>query len=269
MEDGHVYDFSALALSGQSTPTEQNLHHLYQRIITSPAVRASDGSSANTTNATAAVTTATAMPKPDTNIVDQTTLSLLSADIDDVMQRTIDAWKNEAMSNNPSNHPEEYLFADILQHNELDQQTMFLRCLGMSPPFGPSVNYNFHLENQQNLATLFRPISQPTTNTESLAASGTIRRIELFSMLIVDLFLASAMHNTYHPQYQSTLNSLMLIQSPIHRSISPSDLSPQQRNRHRSHHHHRHSTNTRRTQTNPTTVVLNEQPPTESNSNNA
>jgi len=44
--------------------------------------------------------------------------------------------------------------------------------------------------------------------------------------------------------------------SQIHRSISPADLSPPQRTRHRHHHHHhhhRHSTTPRRTQQ-PTSV---------------
>ena len=66
-------------------------------------------------------------------------------------------------------------------------------------------------------------------------------------------FLASAVLHTYHPQYQTSLSNLMLLNSQIHRSISPSDLSPPQRPRNR-HHHHRHSTTPRRTQTNPTVV---------------
>jgi hypothetical protein len=57
----------------------------------------------------------------------------------------------------------------------------------------------------------------------------------------------------------------MLLNSQIHRSISPSDLSPQQRPRNR-HHHHRHSTTSRRTQ--PTsTIINNEQQISEHNKN--
>jgi hypothetical protein len=80
-------------------------------------------------------------------------------------------------------------------------------------------------------------------------------------------FLASAVLHTYHPQYQTSLSNLMLLNSQIHRSISPSDLSPPQRPRnrhhhHHHHHHHRHSTTPRRTQTNPA-VVNDEQQTTE------
>lgn len=60
----------------------------------------------------------------------------------------------------------------------------------------------------------------------------------------------------------------MIVQSPIHRSISPADLSPQQRSRHRSH-HHRHSTNQRRIQTQTNAVIPTEQQVSaETNSNN-
>lgn len=83
-----------------------------------------------------------------------------------------------------------------------------------------------------------------------------------------NLLSASAVHQTFHPQYQSSLNNLMIVQSPIHRSISPADLSPQQRTRPRSH-HHRHSTNQRRIQTQTNAAIPTEQQTSaETNSNN-
>jgi hypothetical protein len=59
----------------------------------------------------------------------------------------------------------------------------------------------------------------------------------------------------------------MLLNSPIHRSISPSDINLQQRSRHRHSHHHRHSTAaTRRTQTaNP--AITTEEQTSDSNTN--
>jgi hypothetical protein len=83
-------------------------------------------------------------------------------------------------------------------------------------------------------------------------------------IIVFFCFIASAVLHTYHPQYQTSLNNLMLLNSQIQRSISPSDLSPQQRPRHR--HHHRHSTTPRRTQTTPA-VVNNEQQTAEQNKN--
>ena len=80
-----------------------------------------------------------ATAQPDITSADQLALSVLSPDIDHVMQRTIPAWKNEAISTNNTNHhnqlsrmdhSDDYRLADILQRNENDQQNMFLRCLG-------------------------------------------------------------------------------------------------------------------------------------------
>ncbi len=83
-------------------------------------------------------------------------------------------------------------------------------------------------------------------------------------------FIATTVLHPYHPQYQTSLNNLMLLNSQIQRSISPSDLSPQQRPRNRHHHHHhyhhRHSTTPRRTQTNP--AVINDEQQTSEHKKN-
>lgn len=118
----------------------------------------------------------------------------------------------------PFDNDTDFLLADLLQRNENDQQ------------------------HQPNLASLFRPIIQNSTNESVL--------------------------HTYHPQYQASLNNLMLLNTQIQRSVSPSDLSPPQRPRNRHHHHHhRHSTTPRRTQLTP--IIMNdEQQISEQNTNN-
>lgn len=110
------------------------------------------------------------------------------------------------------------------------------------------------LDHQANLANLFRPITQANTN-EPAAASGKNRHVDLLDQILLYSSIASAVLHTYHPQYQAQLNNFMVLNSQIHRSISPSDLSPPQRPRHRHHHHHRHSTTPRRTQ--PTSTPSN------------
>lgn len=89
---------------------------------------------------------------------------------------------------------------------------------------------------------------------ESAAASGKNLLIYPFDKVLLFPSIASAVLHTYHPQYQAQLNNFMVLNSQIHRSISPSDLSPPQRPRHR-HHHHRHSTTPRRAQ--PTSTAGN------------
>ncbi|CAF1110177.1 unnamed protein product [Rotaria sordida] len=238
VEEGSTCNITTFTLNDQSTsPVEQNLHHRYSLIIPSPAARSNDMTTASTT-----IQTASAVAKPDIITTDPVTLSVLSADIDDIVQHAFDRWKNDTLPvNNQTNmnetlsfnSNEDFLLADLLQRTDNDQQNILLH----------------PIDNQPNIVSLFRPITQNNTN-ESVAASG------------------SAVLHTYHPQYQTSLNNLMLLNSQIQRSVSPSDLSPPQRPRNRHHHHHhRHSTTPRRTQTTP--IVSNdEQQTSEQNKNN-
>lgn len=119
-----------------------------------------------TTNVTTNSSAATA--KPDTTSADQTTLALLSADIDNVMQRTIDAWKNEAMSNN---HSDDYLLADILQRSEHEQPNMFFRCLGLSLFFGmffiDSFSFVCRSRRKSNELSFIIPSDFPTSDNDN------------------------------------------------------------------------------------------------------
>ncbi|CAF4020532.1 unnamed protein product [Rotaria sp. Silwood2] len=236
VEEGPTCNITTITLNDRSTPVEQNLHQRYSLIIPSPTVRSNDMTTASTT-----IQTASAVAKPDIITTDPVTLSVLSADIDDIVQHAFDRWKNDTMPLNnqtnmnetlPFNSDEDFLLADLLQRSENDQQNILLRST----------------DNQPNISSLFRPITQNNTN-ESVAAS------------------ASAVLHTYHPQYQTSLNNLMLLNSQIQRSVSPSDLSPQQRSRNR-HHHHRHSTTPRRTQQTTPIVINDEQQTSEHNKNN-
>jgi hypothetical protein len=108
-------------------------------------------------------------------------------------------------------------------------------------------------DNPSNISSLFRSIAQNNTN-EPADASGKYFFLIIKIKSLFFFFIATTVLHPYHPQYQTSLNNLMLLNSQIQRSISPSDLSPQQRPRNRHHHHHyhhRHSTTPRRTQTNP------------------
>jgi hypothetical protein len=158
-------------LSGQSTPSEQNFHQLYSLIVASPAVRSSD---------IATVTTiASAAAKPDIITTDPVTLSVLSADIDDVVQRVFDTWKNETMPIDtqmnmnetlPFNNDDDFLLADILQRSENEQQAIFLRSIGNQVISHEQVVFRhfFPLDNQSNISSLFRSIPQ----NEPVPASG-------------------------------------------------------------------------------------------------
>ena len=130
IEEDPAYDFTGLTLDTPSTPTEQNLHQRYQLFAAPLALRTSEipVAPANTTVTVAA-------SEPAATSADQVTLSVLSADIEQAMQRTLDTWRNEAMPahNQPMifNPDDDYLLADILQRSENEQQNLFLRCLGI------------------------------------------------------------------------------------------------------------------------------------------
>jgi hypothetical protein len=160
VEEGPTCDITTLTFSGQSTPTDQNLHQRYSLIVASPAVRSNDVTTIPITN----TQTASAIAKPDIITTDPITLSVLSADIDDIVQHAFEAWKNSAMTMNnqtnmnetlPFNTDDEFLLADLLQRSENDQQNILLHSL----------------DNQSNISSLFRPIPQNHID-ESAAASG-------------------------------------------------------------------------------------------------
>ena len=173
-------DIATVTLNNQSTPNDQNYHQHYSLVVASPASRLSDiaASSAATTTQTSAST----LMKPDGIASDPLTLSVLSADIDDIVQHALHVWKNDALALNTSNHSneilpftnnEDLLLANILQRASTDQPNALLHPMGMSIEqmslFFHALNYL--LDNQNNIATLFRPITQ-TDNNELPAASG-------------------------------------------------------------------------------------------------
>ncbi|CAF0782676.1 unnamed protein product [Adineta steineri] len=217
-------DITTVTLSSPSAHNESNRHEHYSLIVASPAMRSNDVMAPTTTSQTAA---SAAAAKSDVMTTDPVTFSVLSADIEDIVQHALHVWKNDAIvinnQNNtnealPFNNEENFLFADFLQRNSDEQQNSFIH----------------PMDNQAHIASIFRPITQSSTDDSSAASASTVI-------------------HTYHPQYQTSLNNLMLLNSQIQRSISPSDLSPQQRprNRHHHHHHHRHSGLPRRSQTAP------------------
>ncbi|CAF1442576.1 unnamed protein product [Adineta ricciae] len=237
VESGTARDITTVTLNNQSTPNDQNHHQHYSLVVASPASRLNDiaASSVPTTTQTSAST----LVKPDGIAPDPITLSVLSADIDDIVQHALHVWKNDTLALNTSNHSneilpftnnEDLLLANILQRTSTDQPNAHLQ----------------PMDNQNNIATLFRPITQ-TDNNELPAAS------------------AAAILHPYHPQYQTSLNNLLLLNSQIQRSISPSDLSPPQRPRNR-HYSHRYSTIPRRSHTS-STVANDDQQTSEQNSN--
>ena len=120
-----------LGFSGQSTPTEQNLPQRYSLAIRSNMI---------TTPATTTQTAASSVVvKPEIITTEPITLSILTADIDDIVQHAFDTWKNETIpinnqtNNNetlPFNNEEEFLLSDLLQRTENEQQNMLRRSLG-------------------------------------------------------------------------------------------------------------------------------------------
>ncbi|CAF1166698.1 unnamed protein product [Rotaria magnacalcarata] len=241
VEEGPTCNITTFTLNDRSTPTEQSLHQRYSLIIASPAVRPNDVATTSTASTTTTTQAASSVANPDIITTDPVTLSVLSTDIDNIVQHAFDRWKNEsmAMNNQPSIMNEslpfnndDFLLADFLQRSENDQPHVVLRSS----------------DNQPNISSLFRPIIQNSTN-ESTASSA-----------------ATVIH-AFHPQYQTSLNNLMLLNSQIQRSVSPSDLSPPQRPRNR-HHHHRHSTTARRTQITPVAVNDEQQSSSDHNKNN-
>ena len=137
VEGDPAYDISALALDGPATPAEQHVHQRYPLFAAPLAIRSSE---IPVTPANVTVTIAAPVSEPVATTPDPVTISVLSADIDQVMQRTIDTWRNEAMPGNNSteynpplafNPDDDYLLAEILQRRENEQQNLFLRCLGI------------------------------------------------------------------------------------------------------------------------------------------
>lgn len=117
----------------QSTGFESNLPQRYSlairsNLITAPATTTQTASSS-------------VVAKPEIITTEPITLSVLSADIDNIVQHAFDAWKNESrpmhnqMNMNETipfnNEEEDFLLADLLQRSENEQQNLFLRQMGM------------------------------------------------------------------------------------------------------------------------------------------
>lgn len=167
VEEGPTSDITNVAFTDQSTPTEQNLPQRYSLAIRSNPV---------TTTTIQTASSSSVVAKPEMISTEPITLSVLSADIDDIVQHAFDTWKNETI---PINHndtlaftnEEDFLLADLLQRTENDQQNILLRSLGNERQLSQSSVRFFSVDNQQNMSSLFRPITQ-NNPTEPVAASG-------------------------------------------------------------------------------------------------
>lgn len=135
VEEGPTCDITTFSLSDQSTPAEQNIHQRYSLIIASPTGRSND----TTVAPTATTQTASAVAKPDIITTDPITLSVLSADFEDIVQHAFERWKHDSISTNnqnnanetlPFNTDNDYLLAEFLQRTENDQQNMHLHSIG-------------------------------------------------------------------------------------------------------------------------------------------
>ncbi len=102
--------------------------------MASPAIRSND-----IIPPPATTQTASAVAKPDIRTTDPITLSVLSGDIDDIVQHALHLWKNDAIAiNNRTNtnesspfiNDEDFLLADLLQRSENDQQNIHLHSIG-------------------------------------------------------------------------------------------------------------------------------------------
>lgn len=133
VEENPLYDRMNSMHNNQPTGIESNVPQRYSlairsNLITNPA----------TTTATAA---SSVVAKPEIITTDPITLSVLSADIENIVQHALDSWKNEARPMNDqtninqtlpfNNEEEDFLLADLLQRTENEQQNLLLRPLGM------------------------------------------------------------------------------------------------------------------------------------------
>ena len=134
VEEGSTCDITALNLSDQSTPVEQNLRRRYSLIIASPTGRSSDMTTVPTTTQTAST-----IANSDIITTDPVTLSVLSTDIDHIVQHAFEAWKNDTIQINnqtnmneilPFHNDEDFLLSDLLQRSENDRQNILLRSIG-------------------------------------------------------------------------------------------------------------------------------------------
>jgi hypothetical protein len=129
VEEGPTSDITNVAFTDQSTPIEQNLPQRYSLAIRSNPV----------TTTTIQTASSSVVAKPEMISTEPITLSVLSADIDDIVQHAFDTWKNETTPINnqtnmnetlPFTNDEDYLLAELLQRSENDQQNMLLRSIG-------------------------------------------------------------------------------------------------------------------------------------------
>ena len=117
----------------QSTGIESNLPQRYSLALLSNLI-----STLATTTQTVA---SSVVAKPEIVTTEPIALSVLSADIDNIVQHAFDTWKNESRPMNNqmnmnetlpfNNEEEDFLLADLLQRSENEQQqNLFLRPLG-------------------------------------------------------------------------------------------------------------------------------------------
>ena len=132
MEENPASDITNLIRSSQSTGIEQNQVPRYSLAIRSNLI---------TTPATTTQTAASSVvAKPEIITTEPITLSVLSADIDDIVQHAFDAWKAETTPINNqtninetlpfNNEEEDFLLANLLQRSENEQQNLILRSIG-------------------------------------------------------------------------------------------------------------------------------------------
>lgn len=113
--------------SGQSTPIEQNLpQHFALALRSNPITTTQAGGGA--------AAASSIILQPDLLTNEPITLSVLSADIDDIVQHAFETWKNEMTENTNETlsypNEEDFLLADLLQRSENEQQNIILHSMG-------------------------------------------------------------------------------------------------------------------------------------------
>jgi len=133
VEEGPSCDLTNINHSGQSTPIEQHLPQHYTVALRSNPITTNQASGSSSI-----------VIQPDMLSNEPITLSVLSADIDDIVQHAFETWKNENISaNNQTNinetmtfaNEEDFLLADLLERSENEQQNMILRSIGKKKLF--------------------------------------------------------------------------------------------------------------------------------------
>lgn len=134
VEENPSYDRMNLMHNNPMGGAEPNVPQRYSLAIRSNLI--------NTPATTTATAASSVVAKPEIITTDPMTLSVLSADIENIVQHALDSWKNEARPINDqtnmnqtlpfnNNEEEDFLLADLLQRTENEQQqNLLLRPLG-------------------------------------------------------------------------------------------------------------------------------------------